>query len=83
MTYLVFLDSEENNDKVECLSKLSSIEDFLLNKRLLLFAKEVKRPQTTSDVWESGLCLEGCNNIKINLVNLHSQCRLKGCQFKW
>ena len=83
MTYLVFLDSEENNDKVECLSKLSSIEDFLLNKRLLLFAKEVKRPRTTSDVWESGLYLEGCNNIKINLVNLHSQHRLKGCQFKW
>ena len=50
MTYLVFLDSEENNDKVECLSKLSSIEDVLLNKRLLLFAKEVKRPRTTSDV---------------------------------
>ena len=83
MTYLVFLDSEENNDKVECLSKLSSIEDFLLNKRLLLFAKEVIRPRTTSDVWESGLYLEGCNNIKINLVNLHSQCRLKGYQFKW
>ena len=49
MTYLEFLDSEENNDKVECLSKLSSIEDFLLNKRLLLFAKEVKGLQTTSD----------------------------------
>ena len=50
MTYLEFLDSEENNDKVKCLSKLSSIEDFLLNKRLLLFAKEVKELQTTSDV---------------------------------
>lgn len=54
MTYLEFLDSEENNDKVECLSKLSSIEDFLLNKRRFLFAKEVKGLQTTSDVWESG-----------------------------
>ena len=40
MTYLVFLDSEENNDKVECLSKLSSIEDFLLNKGFLLFARK-------------------------------------------
>ena len=36
MTYLVFLDSEENNDKVECLSKLSSIEDFLLNKAFVI-----------------------------------------------
>ena len=42
MTYLVFLNSEENNDKVESLSKLSSIKDFLLNKRLLLPAKEVR-----------------------------------------
>lgn len=50
MTYLVFLDSEENNDKVECLSKLSSVEDFLLNERLFLFAKEVKGPRTTPHV---------------------------------
>ena len=33
MTYLVFLDSEEKNDKVECLSKLSSIEGFCYLQR--------------------------------------------------